>query len=128
MESIGIRYVFGLALLLLLSGCATLPKGVYQRGVASWYGKGFQGKKTASGEVFDMHKLTAAHPSLPFGTILRVKSLSTGKHVEVRVNDRGPYAGGRIIDLSYSAAEKLGFLSKGEDRVEISVMRSPSSG
>lgn len=78
------------------------------RGTASWYGPYFHGRKTATGEVFDQHQLTAAHPSLPFGTYLKVRNLNNGKSIVVRVNDRGPYVGDRSLDLSYAAAQCLG--------------------
>ena len=93
-----------------------------ERGRASWYGKAHQGERTASGERFDMHALTAAHRTLPFGTIVRVTNLRSGKSVNVRINDRGPFRSGRIIDLSYEAARKLGFVSRGTARVEIRVV------
>ena len=82
-------------------------------GVASWYGDRFHGRRTASGEPFDMHALTAAHPTLPFGSIVRVRSLINNRVVDVRINDRGPYAGGRIIDLSRAAAAVLGLIQSG---------------
>jgi rare lipoprotein A len=84
-----------------------------QRGIASWYGQRFHGRRTASGERYDMHALTAAHPTLPFGTIVRVRSLVNGREVDVRINDRGPYIRKRIIDLSRGAAEALGLLEAG---------------
>lgn len=84
-----------------------------QRGVASWYGQRFHGRKTASGEVYDMEALTAAHPTLPFGTVVRVESLVNGKTVDVRINDRGPYIRQRIIDLSRGAARALGLIDAG---------------
>ena len=76
-------------------------------GRASWYGPGFHGKKTASGQTFNQHALTAAHPRLPLGTRAKVTNLKNGKQVEVTINDRGPHRGGRIIDLSRAAAKKL---------------------
>lgn len=87
------------------------------RGVASWYGPGFQGRLTANGERFDMNELTAAHKTLPFGTHVQVKSNRTGKAVVVRINDRGPFVGGRIIDLSRAAAQQLGIVAHGHDVV-----------
>lgn len=87
------------------------------RGVASWYGPGFQGRLTANGERFDMNELTAAHRTLPFGTHVEVESHSTGKKVRVRINDRGPFVGGRIIDLSKAAAQQLGIVNHGHDLV-----------
>ncbi len=92
--------------------------GVYnQRGVASWYGKGFHGKPTSNGETFDMYKMTAAHPVLPIPSYARVTNLANGRKVVVRVNDRGPFHGGRVIDLSYAAAYKLGYVAAGNARV-----------
>ena len=85
----------------------------FQRGGASWYGPGFHGRRTANGERFDMHALTAAHPTLPFGTKVRVRSLVNGREVEVRITDRGPYSRGRIIDLSRAAAVALDMLGMG---------------
>ncbi|WP_413290458.1 septal ring lytic transglycosylase RlpA family protein [Bdellovibrio sp. HCB337] len=93
-----------------------------QKGMASWYGPRHHGKRTANGERFNMNALTAAHKTLPMNTMVKVKSLSTGKTVTVRINDRGPYARGRIIDVSKAAAKKLGFINKGTDRVEITVI------
>ena len=84
-----------------------------QRGIASWYGQRFHGRKTASGEVYDMEALTAAHPTLPFGTVVRVESLVNGKTVDVRINDRGPHIRQRIIDLSRGAARALGLIDAG---------------
>ena len=85
-----------------------------QKGVASWYGPGFHGKKTANGERFNTHALTAAHKTLPFGTKVRVTNESTGKSVVVRINDRGPYAHGRVIDLSKAAAQAVGIEGVGQ--------------
>ena len=93
-----------------------------ETGQASWYGKAHQGHLTASGERFDMHALTAAHRTLPFGTIVRVTHLKTGRSVDVRINDRGPYHSGRIIDLSYEAARKLGIVGRGTARVKVTVI------
>ncbi|GAB5602620.1 hypothetical protein FJNA_11450 [Thermus sp. FJN-A] len=90
-----------------------------QEGLAVWYGPGFHGKRTASGEVYDMHALTAAHPSLPFGTRVRVTNLRNGKHVVVRINDRGPFGGRYVIDLSYAAAKAIGALSATRVRLEV---------
>jgi rare lipoprotein A len=89
-----------------------------QVGTASWYGPGFHGKKTASGERFNQHRLTAAHPRLPLGSRARVINLKNGKAVEVRINDRGPYHGGRIIDLSRAAAQRLAMGGIARVRVE----------
>lgn len=95
----------------------------FQKGNASWYGREFQGRLTASGERFNMNDMTAAHKTLPFGTVLMVKSLDTGKSVKVRINDRGPYKQGRIIDLSHSAAKKLDMLKTGEAMVGITIVK-----
>lgn len=90
-----------------------------QRGVASWYGKKFHGQRTSSGEPYDMYQLSAAHPTLPIPSYARVTSLETGKTVVVRVNDRGPFHSSRIIDVSYTAALKLGLLGKGSHEVQV---------
>jgi rare lipoprotein A len=90
-----------------------------QRGIASWYGKKFHGQKTSSGELYDMYKITAAHPILPIPSYARVTNLENGKQIIVRINDRGPFHSSRIIDLSYTAALKLGYLGKGSSQLEI---------
>ena len=125
------------ALVLVLSGCylesnpvyrsggitaSVTPAGFQQRGVASYYGEGFHGNLTASGETFDMNALTCAHLTLPFDTVLLVKNLDNDREVTVRVNDRGPYVGGRIIDLSRGAAECLGMLEAGTANVLLTVI------
>lgn len=86
-------------------------------GVASWYGPGFHGRKTANGERFDMNKLTAAHRLLPLGSRIRVKNVENGETLVVRVNDRGPYEGNRVLDLSHRAAQQLGFEEEGLAKV-----------
>ena len=96
--------------------------GYEEVGYASFYGKRFHGMKTASGEVFDMYKLTAAHRTLPFGTIVEVENIENHKKIRVKINDRGPYAKNRIIDLSYIAAKRLGFINKGTSLVKIRVI------
>jgi len=99
-----------------------------ERGTASWYGLKFHGRRTASGERFDMNEFTAAHRTLPFGTLVRVRSLVNGREVEVRINDRGPHVAGRIIDLSRAAAEALGMLGMGMKSVTLSVVgQAPES-
>ena len=98
----------------------------YQTGIASWYGREFQGKKTASGEKFDMNELTAAHRTLPLGSVITVKNLDNGKLVKVRVNDRGPFKGKRILDLSFAAAKKLNMVGDGEAMVGIKVLGAGS--
>ena len=111
------------ALATLLAGCASQgridPRGYRAEGQASYYGARHHGRKTASGERFDQHALTAAHRSLPFGSRVRVTNLRNDKTVVVRINDRGPYARGRIIDLSQKAAEQLDMLRSGTAPVRI---------
>ncbi len=97
-----------------------------QTGIASWYGHQFNGRKTANGERFDMNALTAAHRSLPLSCFIRVTNKDNGKSVVVKVNDRGPYAGNRILDLSYGAAEQLGIVNKGMGNVTIERVSSPN--
>lgn len=130
--------------MLVLTGCATVettatyeptPKpykvmgkwyqprshafGFRQKGYASWYGKKFHGRKTANGETYDMYGISAAHKTLPFNTIVRVRNLDNGKVLDVRINDRGPFVHRRIIDLSYAAAQKIGMVAPGTARVQI---------
>lgn len=99
----------------------------YQIGTASWYGSYFQGKATASGEPYNMYDLTAAHPTLPLGSWVRVTNLRNGRAVVVRINDRGPIVPGRIIDLSYNTARVLRFQSQGLQRVRLDVIRTKAS-
>jgi len=94
-------------------------KDFRQRGVASWYGKKFHGRRTSSGEVYDMYAMTAAHKTLPLGTHVRVHNLKNDREVVVRINDRGPFVRGRIIDLSYTAAKKVAMVGPGTAPVEI---------
>ncbi len=131
--------------LTVIQGCSTIsgkvtslpspeilspPKGTTVHiGNASWYGPGFHGRTTASGSAFDETKMTAAHRTLPFGSKAKVTNLSTGKSVEVEINDRGPYAEGRIIDLSQAAAKALGIVDHGIARVSVeSFEHSVSAG
>ena len=93
------------------------------RGEASWYGPGYHGKTTANGEKFNQNDMTAAHKTLPFNTKLKVTDLQTGRSVIVRVNDRGPYVDGRIIDLSKKAAERLGIKEKGTASVKLEIIK-----
>lgn len=123
---------------LLFTGCASTPRSARTAGVpttrsapaktsvgiASYYGKEYHGKTTASGEIFDMTKLTAAHRSLPFGINVRVTNLSNYQSVIVRVNDRGPFIAGRIIDLSLAAAQRLGMVTAGLARVSVEPIES----
>jgi len=101
------------------SHLTTHHKQPYQLGTASWYGENFEGRTTASGEPYKMHDLTAAHPTLPLGSWVRVTNLHNGRMVFVRINDRGPITPGRIIDLSYGAAAVLHFQNKGLQRVRL---------
>src|SRR5205809_7003481 len=109
------------------AGCAAvrapapITNGV-QVGVASWYGPGVHGNRTANGEIYDQYELTAAHPSLPLGTRVMVTNLENGRAVQVRVNDRGPFVDGRAIDLSYAAARTIGMVGPGTVRVRIEVL------
>ena len=133
-----------LLLLLLTQGCslvgspsASTPRpipsappasglvGWTQIGVASWYGEPFHGRRTASGEVYDMEGLTAAHQTLPFGTRVRVENLDNGVIITVRINDRGPFAKGRILDVSRRGARELGMVGPGTARVRITVLEGP---
>ena len=102
-------------------------EGFVERGVASWYGVKFHGRKTSSGEVYNMHDMTAAHKTLPLPVYVHVKNLDNGRSTVVRVNDRGPFIPGRIIDLSYAAAKKLGVKGPGTANVEISVVKQGQS-
>ncbi|HBQ01515.1 MAG TPA: septal ring lytic transglycosylase RlpA, partial [Gammaproteobacteria bacterium] len=94
-------------------------RGYSERGVASWYGEKFHGHKTSNGEVFDMYMASAAHKSLPIPSFLRVTNLDNNRSLIVRVNDRGPFHGDRIVDLSYAAAMKLGYAERGTARVHL---------
>jgi rare lipoprotein A len=110
-------------------GCSSLAKGdqaldmgIKDRGVASWYGKEFHGRVAANGEIFDMTALTAAHRKLPLGSLVRVVNLANGKQVHVRINDRGPYVIGRMLDLSHAAAAELGMVEAGTSVVHLEVI------
>jgi rare lipoprotein A len=104
------------------------PRPAETTGTASWYGKAHHGQPTASGETYDMHALTAAHRSLPLGTRVFVTNVKNDRSVEVRINDRGPFVRGRILDLSYAAARELGSLSDGVFRVKLRVLDEPVGG
>lgn len=112
---------------LVAAACATAPKPATApqqlHGVASWYGQEFAGRTTANGEIFDPMLFTAAHRSLPFGTVCDVSNPKTGQSVRVRINDRGPYIGGRMIDLSYAAAQEIGLIDPGSGEVDITVVK-----
>ena len=122
-----------LAVMLFAAGCARhgaarLPAriGSSETGIASWYGVPYDGRKTASGEIFDMQKLTAAHRALPFQTWVEVTNLSNGKQVDVRITDRGPFVRGRIIDLSMAAAREIDMVRAGPARVRLKVIDAPA--
>ena len=123
----------GILALYLLISCAGKVKpvkpvvGARQIGIASWYGEDFHGKPTASGEIYNMYDMTAAHQTLPLGTHVMVTNLDTGKSVQVKINDRGPFVKNRIIDLSYSAARAIGMVGPGTARVALEVLDTPGS-
>lgn len=102
--------------------------GYHERGTASWYGRKFHGKRTSSGEKYDMYKMTAAHRTLPLPSYARVTNLESGQSVVVRVNDRGPFLNNRVIDLSYAAAYKLDIIDSGTGRVEVEAVTPEASG
>ena len=117
------------ATFLALSGCATAPRKADrppapagESGIASYYAKSLDGRRTASGERYDRKALTAAHRTLPFGSRVRVTNLHNGRSVVVRINDRGPFVEKRVIDLSYAAARELQFIEKGTTRVRLEVL------
>jgi len=118
------RFILILFLGLVASSCAPYharhkPIKYQAIGIASWYGPGFHGKRTASGEYFRQSALTAAHRTLPFGTSVKVTNLANNKSIVVRINDRGPYYSNRLIDLSYAAAKKIGLLATGTAKVKV---------
>lgn len=106
---------------------STAVRKFSQTGVASWYGRQFHGRKTASGETFDMNALTAAHRTLPLNCYVRVTNEKNGKSVVVKINDRGPFHGNRVLDLSYGAAKKLGIVDAGSAKVRIERVDGPQS-
>ncbi|MGQ0593868.1 MAG: septal ring lytic transglycosylase RlpA family protein [Gammaproteobacteria bacterium] len=107
---------------------AHAPKPAFEQvGVASWYGPGFHGRETANGEVYNQNAITAAHRSLPLGTRAQVTNLENGKSIEVRINDRGPYVGKRVIDLSRAAAGRLGMVDEGTVSVKIEADAAPNT-
>lgn len=121
--------------MMTLPACMTVPKGLgnfdagyMERGYASWYGGNFQGRPTASGEIYDQSKMTAAHRLLPLGSVVRVTNAQNGRVGVVVINDRGPFIRGRILDLSYAAAERLGAFESGTLPVLIKVVRMGSRG
>jgi len=130
-----------MATAVLLTACSTAPRYVARRpvkgspgeftfdeqiGMASYYADEFHGRSTSSGQIFDMNALTAAHRTLPLGTIVKVTNIENGHDVELIVNDRGPFLKGRIIDLSKAAAEKIGLVEKGTALVRIEIVRLPT--
>jgi len=122
-----------LAAILAVSACGGLPRartGPGEIGIASWYGNEFHGRPTSSGEIFDTNDMTAAHRTLPFGTHVMVTNLDNDRSVVVRINDRGPFVRGRVIDLSYAAARVLGMIGPGTARVRLEVLRgaAPPTG
>lgn len=118
-------YILGAIALVTGAVLVTLIGPYYETGIASWYGPGFDGNMTANGEIYDMDAISAAHKTLPFGTMVRVVEIETGRSVVVRINDRGPFVEGRIIDLSKGAARELGIIDKGITRVGLRILRWP---
>jgi rare lipoprotein A len=132
--------VFARLLLLAVAACLTVacagPRaamrptpavvGAEERGLASWYGHPYHGRRTSSGEVYDMHKMTAAHRTLPFSTWVHVENLDTGQTVRVRVNDRGPFVDGRVLDVSHAAGVALGVIGRGVVPVRLRVIAPPA--
>lgn len=119
------KFILLISLILFISFCARkeyFPPGKVQTGLASWYGPGFHGKKTSSGEIFNMYQLTAAHKTLSIGSYVMVTNLKNGKSVRVRINDRGPFVRGRIIDLSYAAAKMIDLIGPGIVPVKVEVL------
>ena len=121
-----VLYLISVASIVALVVLFQVAGPYYEVGIASWYGPGFDGNHTANGEIYDMNGISAAHKTLPFGTIVKVVELSTGRSVVVRINDRGPFIEGRIIDLSKGAAEKLGIVDKGITKVGLRILHWPS--
>ncbi len=120
-----VLYLLGSALLIGVAVALSMFGPYYETGIASWYGPGFDGNRTANGEIYDMNGVSAAHKTLPFGTIVRVVDLETSRSIVVRINDRGPFVEGRIIDLSKGAAEKLGIIERGITPVGLRIVRWP---
>ena len=123
------KALFLLTVLAASISCARLnyfPEGGSQTGLASWYGPDFHGKRTSNKEIYDMYDMTAAHRTLPFGTQVVVTNLENGLAATVRINDRGPFVGDRIIDLSYAAARVLGMIGPGTARVRLDIIRGAS--
>ncbi len=125
MSAVVLISILSMACTCLPKGNADMDAGMKEQGIASWYGKEFEGYVTASGEVYDQYQLTGAHRTLPLGTIIRVTNIENGHHVKVRINDRGPYVGGRIVDLSRAAAGKLGMEREGTSAIFLEVVGEP---
>jgi len=106
----------------ITKGDGQLDVGIKDRGVASWYGEQFHGRQAANGEIFNMEALTAAHRTMPLGSVVRVLNVNNGKHLYVRITDRGPYEKGRILDLSHGAAVRLGMEQGGVTRVQVEIV------
>ncbi|NLW68283.1 MAG: septal ring lytic transglycosylase RlpA family protein [Bacteriovoracaceae bacterium] len=120
------RSAIALLLILLAYGCASWKPGTsirQEEGIASWYGKDFHGRPTASGEIYDMYGFSAAHKTIPLGSTVRVTHLGNGRSIVVPINDRGPFVGERIIDLSYGAARHLGMVKEGIAKVRVEVLQ-----
>ncbi len=129
------KNLFLLAALAVLGACTRIntvpaPGDGGQTGIASWYGPDFHGRATSNKEIYNMYDMTAAHNTLPFGTFVMVTNLENGRSAKVRINDRGPFVGNRIIDLSYAAASVLGIVGPGTARVKLDILKdiSPSRG
>jgi rare lipoprotein A len=103
------------------------PAGTVERGMASWYGHPYHGRRAADGEIYDMETLVAAHRTLPFQTMVRVRHLANDKTVDVRIIDRGPFVQGRVIDLSHAAAQAIGLIGPGVGQVEITILEAPAN-
>ena len=135
-----LRGKWWLCLLLFMAACAPKKEITYEPleggrafrykeiGLASWYGEEYHGRKTSNGEVYDMYAMTAAHLTLPFNTLVQVTNLENGKRIEIRINDRGPFVAGRVIDLSYSGAKAMNMLSTGTARVSVEATVLTSGG
>jgi len=127
----GSMFLSMIVLLICLTACTPRPKfvpgGEIQTGIASWYGPNFHGKSTSNKEIYDMYDMTAAHQTLPFGTYVMVTNLSNNRSVIVRINDRGPFVGDRILDLSYAAARLLDMVGPGTAPVRLEILKNLSS-
>jgi rare lipoprotein A len=136
-----LSFLLTLALVVLFGGCgkkkiaapppapaaAQVRVGDEETGTASWYGHPYHGRRASSGEIYDMEQLTAAHRTLPFGTVVEVRNLDNDRTVSVRINDRGPFVEGRIVDLSHAAAREIGMLGPGTARVRLRVASLPGA-